>query len=71
MSCLSNDPMDGVLNEASNTVHKQEVGKQTLESLCGATNNLSKDQLSQAAIDQLVSTTTTKCGRCFEDSGGY
>jgi hypothetical protein len=64
--------MDGVLNEAANTVHKQEVGKQTLESPCGATNNLSKDQLRQAAVDQLVSTTTTtKCGRCFDDGGGY
>ena len=63
--------MDGILNESANTVHKQEVGKQTLESPCGATNNLSRDQLCQAAINQLVSTTTTKCGRCFDDGGGY
>ena len=66
------EPMNGILNETANTVHKQEVGKQTLESPCGATNNISEDQLRRATIDQLVSTTTTtKCGRCFNDGGGY
>lgn len=64
--------MDGILNEVTNTVHKQEIGKSALETPCGVTNNLPEDQLRQTTIDQLVSTTTTeKCGRCFEDAGGY
>lgn len=64
--------MDGILNETTNTVHKQESGKSALETPCGVTNNLSEDHLRQTAIDQLVTTTnTTKCGRCFEDGGGY
>lgn len=64
--------MDGILNDATNTVHKQAIGQSALETPCGVTNNLSKDQLRQTAIEQLVTTSnTTKCGRCFEDGGGY
>jgi hypothetical protein len=64
--------MDGILNEVTNTVHKQEIGKSALETPCGVSNNLPEDQLRQTTIDELGSITTTeKCGRCFEDAGGY
>jgi hypothetical protein len=63
--------MDGILNEVTNTVHKQEPGSSALVTSCGVTNNLSEDQLRHTAIEQLVTTTTTKCGRCFDDGGGY
>lgn len=64
--------MKGVLNESTNTVHKQEIGVSALETPCGITYNVPEDQLRQTAIDDLVTTTTiTKCGRCFDDGGGY
>jgi hypothetical protein len=64
--------MDGILNEATNTVHKQEPGTSALQTPCGITYNVPEDQLRQTAIDQLVTNaTTSKCGRCFDDGGGY
>ena len=36
--------MYGILNEVTNTVHKQEIGKSALETPCGVTNHLPEDQ---------------------------
>ncbi|MFB6252124.1 MAG: hypothetical protein ABEI27_10655 [Halobellus sp.] len=63
--------MDEILNEVTNTIHKQEPGNSALTTPCGVTNNLSEDRLQQTAIEQLDTTTITKCGRCFDDGGGY
>ncbi len=64
--------MDGILNEVTNTVHKQETGGRELHTVCGVTYNIAVDQLEPGGIDQLVtSPNTSKCGRCFEDGGGY
>ncbi len=62
--------MDQILNEGTNTVHKQKTGAAPLETPCGITYNVPEDQLRQITTDQLT-TTTTKCGRCFDDGGGY
>lgn len=58
--------MDGILNEATNTVHKQERSTSALKTPCGITCNVPEDRLRQIVIDKLA-TTTTKCGRCFDD----
>lgn len=72
VSRLSINHMDGILNEVTNTVHKQEFSTSDLKTPCGITYNVSEDQLRQTTIDQLVTTaSTTKCGRCFEEGGGY
>lgn len=64
--------MDGILNEVTNTVHKQKDGTSALHTPCGITYNIPEDQLQQTEVDQIVTTTTTtKCGRCFDDGGGY
>lgn len=64
--------MEGILNETTNTVHKQEIGKSGLETPSWATYTLPENQLRKTTIDQLLSTSTaTKCGRCFEVGGGY
>lgn len=64
--------MDGILNESTSTVHKQEVGTSALQTPCGITYNVPKDQLRRTSVGQVVTTTTiTKCGRCFDDGGGY
>lgn len=61
--------MDGILNERTNTVHKQEGGTPGLESVCGVTYHLSKDQLERTSTASTG--TTTRCGRCFDNGGGY
>lgn len=64
--------MDGVLNEVTNTVHKQELGTPDLQTDCGVTHHVPAEHLRSGAIDSLVtSMNTTKCGRCFEGGGGY
>lgn len=64
--------MDGILNEATNTVHKREAGSSDLQTPCGINYNVSADKLHQTTIEQLViKPTMTKCRRCFEDVGGY
>jgi hypothetical protein len=64
--------MDGLLNEATNTVHRQSLNERKLHSTCGVTYNVPKDHLRQVAIErEVTATTTSKCGRCFEDGGGY
>lgn len=66
--CIVN--MDRILNEVTNTVHKQKTGTAALETPCGITYHVPEDQLHQTTTHQLPRT-TTKCGRCFDDGGGY
>ena len=64
--------MDGILDQSTNTVHKQKTGTSALRTPCGITYNVSEEQLHKTTIDQRVTDGgTTKCGRCFEDGGGY
>jgi uncharacterized metal-binding protein YceD (DUF177 family) len=64
--------MDGVLNESTNTVHRKAVSEHRLHTVCGVTHNLPEDNLQQVTIDQqIAATATSKCGRCFEEGGGY
>lgn len=64
--------MDGVLNETTNTVHRHERSKSDLESACGATYHLRREKLRMTTVDRAVSALSAdKCGRCFEDGGGY
>lgn len=64
--------MDAVLNEVTNTVHKHAMGRSDLQSACGATANLDHDDLRITTIEPEISPSdATKCGRCFDDGGGY
>jgi len=62
--------MDQILNEVTNTVHKRTPGASAVETPCGVTYNVADDHLRRVSADNLV-TTVTKCGRCFDDGGGY
>lgn len=62
--------MDGILNEITNTIHKREVGSAHLETVCGATYHVAEDHLCRTGLDSQTNS-ATKCGRCFEDGGGY
>ncbi|MFB6156758.1 MAG: hypothetical protein ABEJ34_02825 [Haloferacaceae archaeon] len=62
----------GVLNEHTRTVHKQETGASTFHTVCGATHLLDPDRLREVPVERaLADHSATKCGRCFEDGGGY
>lgn len=64
--------MDGVLNETTRTVHKHETGESDFQSECGATANLAHEDLRIVPVEIASSSTDViRCGRCFEDAGGY
>lgn len=64
--------MDGVLNESTRTVHKHQLGDADFQSECGATADLSHDKLRVVPVELASSDTDViKCGRCFDDAGGY
>lgn len=65
--------MSRVLNEGTNTLHKQETGKAGLQTVCGVTYHTPRENMKQVGGDKQKSETETasKCGRCFEGGGGY
>jgi hypothetical protein len=65
-------PMDGILNRFTETVHRQESGPAEFHTACGAAYNLSPDQLEEVSIEWATTDhDASKCGRCFEEAGGY
>lgn len=64
-----------ILNEATNTIHKQgtETRRSNFQTICGATNHVSQNDLRHITSieSELETITVSKCGRCFEDGGGY
>lgn len=64
--------MDAVLNETTRTVHKPRVGGRDLQTECGVAYLVAPDQLRTTSIERATAELdATKCGRCFEDAGGY
>jgi hypothetical protein len=59
--------MDGILNEVTNTVHKQEPGTPGMETVCGATFHIAADHLRATDTDSLPAS-ARKCSQCFHDS---
>ena len=65
-------PMDAVLNEHTNTVHKREDDATDLHTSCGVTSHVDDHQLESMPVRRAVADRdASKCGRCFEDGGGY
>lgn len=64
--------MDGVLNETTKTVHKHEIGKPNLQTMCGLTYHVAREQLRRTSVESATTEfNATKCGRCFDGAGGY
>lgn len=64
--------MRGIVNERTNTVHRQRGSESDYRTACGATLHVSEDCLRPTSVDEaLAESTTCKCGRCFADGGGY
>ncbi len=73
MSSMLTGYMEVILNEVTNTVHRQETGRPERRAACGSTFHISHDKLRVVSEAEPggEAATTTKCGRCFEDGGGY
>ncbi len=64
--------MNGVLNEETGIIHKQQPGSSDGRTVCGATNHVGHNHLQLVSVEQVLDKDTgTKCGRCFADAGGY
>jgi hypothetical protein len=62
----------GVLNEATEMVHKHEPERAQGRAECGATNTATHDRISVVPVEQALNREdTSNCGRCFGDAGGY
>ncbi len=72
MSNTRQENMSGILNETSMTIHKQEMGAEDFQTLCGQTYHLEQGQLQRIQVTRASEQLgAEKCGRCFEDGRGY
>lgn len=63
--------MKAVVNRTTETVHKRAT-EGPKETLCGATSHVDSGQLERTSLERARSAHgASKCGRCFEDGGGY
>jgi hypothetical protein len=64
--------MYGVLNQDTKTLHKHEQGAPDLHTVCGVTYNLDVERLREISVEQAVNKNNiNRCGRCFDNGGGY
>ncbi|MFB6301482.1 MAG: hypothetical protein ABEH78_01270 [Haloferacaceae archaeon] len=64
--------MKVVLNEFTETIHKHEPGTSELHTVCGISHHLDHDQLHRLPAERATTNyDASKCGRCFDDGGGY
>jgi len=64
--------MKAVLNETTRTVHKPRMGGRALQTECGVAYHVAPDRLRTTSVERATTELgATKCGRCFEDGGGY
>jgi len=64
--------MDGVLNEHTQTVHRHESGEPELHTVCGVSYTLDPEHLLAMPVEKAATDhDADRCGRCFDDGGGY
>lgn len=64
--------MEGVLNEATDTVHRADPEGDALETACGLARDVDAEWLRTVRVERAVDADEArKCGRCFEEAGGY
>jgi hypothetical protein len=64
--------MGAVLNELTQTVHKHNAGDSEIHTACGVTHHVDDDQLRVVPVERATGDHgASKCGRCFDDGGGY
>jgi hypothetical protein len=63
--------MDAVVNRTTQTVHKRAT-EGSKETPCGATSHVDSSTLEHTSLQRArAAHGASKCGRCFEDGGGY
>jgi hypothetical protein len=64
--------MKAVLNEYTGTIHRHRAEKSGLHTECGAAHFVDDDHLETTSLERAITDSdTSKCGRCFDDGGGY
>ncbi|MBZ6496243.1 hypothetical protein [Natrinema longum] len=64
--------MNGVLNETTNKIHKYESGQSDFQTSCGATSHVAHEHLRLVPVEQAIDgADADRCGRCFDEGGGY
>lgn len=63
---------NGVLNETTMTLHKQNPGTDGFQTPCGHVFHVAEERLRVVEIAHVTEEySASKCGQCFEDGGGY
>jgi hypothetical protein len=63
--------MKAVVNRTTETVHKYAIDG-SKETPCGATSHVDSSHLERTSLERARSAHgASKCGRCFDDGGGY
>jgi hypothetical protein len=63
--------MKAVVNRTTKTVHKRST-EGSKETPCGATSHVDSSKLQRTSLERArTAHDASKCGRCFEDGGGY
>lgn len=60
-----------VLNEHTRTAHRPSTDGSSYLAACGALSAVSDDHVRTSAGDAGSHDEFDRCGRCFEDAGGY
>lgn len=64
--------MKRLLNEQTGTVHKPGSGTASEATACGALRHVPHQQITTVGTDETqLGDEIDRCGRCFEDAGGY
>ena len=72
MKTFQNRERSGVLNTTTMTLHKQETGMSNFQTPCGHLSHVAQEGLQIVDIKRVENEyNMSRCGQCFEDSGGY
>lgn len=72
MEPFQEETQSGILNETTMTLHKQESGMAEFQTPCGHVTHIPQERLQIVDIGALATNyNTDRCGKCFEDAGGY
>lgn len=64
--------MKRVLNEHTGTIHRLQPGTADGATACGALRHVPRRYVTTVGTDELrPDEDVERCGRCFEDAGGY